>query len=126
MRVLRVSLLQALAQEYAVLCLTPSEQRAREIQNWGKEYTEQFEVFTYQDFNYVQHLLACCADASEPGQLLIIDTLETLLDTLQRHPIAEAHLQQLLTLSNQPTIQVLCTSVTGVRGKYQQFLSTPS
>ncbi|WP_237211978.1 FtsK/SpoIIIE domain-containing protein [Rothia nasimurium] len=121
MRVLRVSLLQALSQGYAVLCLTPSEQRAREIQNWGKEYTEQFEVFTYQDFNYVQHLLACCADAPEPGQLLIIDTLETLLDTLQRHPIAEAHLQQLLTLSNQPTIQVLCTSVTGVRGKYQQF-----
>lgn len=121
MRVLRVSLLQALAQGYAVLCLTPSEQRAREIENWGKEYTEQFEVFTYQDFNYVQHLLGCCADASEPGQLLVIDTLETLLDALQRHPIAEAHLQQLLTLGNQPTIQVLCTSVTGVRGKYQQF-----
>lgn len=121
MRVLRVSLLQALAQGYAVLCLTPSEQRAREIENWGKEYTEQFEVFTYQDFNYIQHLLGCCADASEPGQLLVIDTLETLLDALQRHPIAEAHLQQLLTLGNQPTIQVLCTSVTGVRGKYQQF-----
>lgn len=120
-RGLRVSLLQALTQGYAVLCLTPSEQRAQEIRNWGKEYTEQFEVFTYQDFNYVQHLLACCTDAPEPGYLLIIDTLETLLDELQRHPIAEAHLQQLLTLGNQPTIQVLCTSVTGVRGKYQQF-----
>lgn len=118
---LRATLLQALAQGYAVLCLTPSEQRAREIRSWGKEYAEQFDVFTYQDSNYLQHLLACCAEAPGPGQLLIIDTLETLLDTLQRYPAAEAHLQQILNLGDHPTVQVFCTSVTGVRGKYQHI-----
>lgn len=117
---LRVTILQALGKGYAVLCLTPSEQRAREMRLWGKDYPQQLEVFTYQDFNYVQYLLACCADSSSPGQLLIVDTLETMLDHLQRYPEAETHLHQVLALSERPKIQVFCTSITGVRGKYQQ------
>ncbi|MGV3102999.1 FtsK/SpoIIIE domain-containing protein [Rothia sp. 32237D007AR] len=118
---LQVTLLQALEKGYAVLCLTPSEQRAREIRGWGEEYAEQVEVFTYQDFDYVQHLLASCAEDPKPGQLLLIDALEVLLDSLQRHPVAEFHLQQILTMGEHPKVQVLCTSVTGVRGKYQQI-----
>ncbi|WP_237221362.1 FtsK/SpoIIIE domain-containing protein [Rothia nasimurium] len=109
---------QAMTRRDPVIIYTESEQTAEEFSSkLGQEPGVQ--ILTPKDFDFVRLILAELNAYSAQRLILIIDGLDTLVDSLGRHPDAEAQLFEALTVRHHVQHRIFCTSLQQPRGKFQ-------
>lgn len=115
---LKSTLIQAADRGYAIVCCTASEQGAQELRT-ALGSSEAISIYSLQDLEFIRFILADMAQNFPHRTLLVIDGLDSFLESLIRYPLSESHLLEILQQVAHQQILTLCTSLAVPRGKWQ-------
>lgn len=115
---LKSTLSQAAGRGYAIVCCTASEQSSQELRT-ALGSSEAINIYSIQDLEFIRFVLADMAQNFPHRTLLVIDGLDSFLESLIRYPLSESHLLEILQQAAHHQILTLCTSLAVPRGKWQ-------